>query len=84
MKLHVFDSSYFSGKGHIKDEVTQNYLDFKEVANSDGNSGWKSKVLFDESIKPSATSNNVIAPSLNYISNKLRVKLDGSYLKQEK
>ena len=40
--------------------------------------------MSDESIKPPVASNNNLAPSLNYIHTKIRVKLDGSYLKQEK
>ena len=40
--------------------------------------------MSDGSIKSHTTSNNSLAPSLNYIYNKIRVKLDGSCLKQEK
>ena len=45
---------------------------------------WKPKRLSDESIKPPPTSNNSICPGINYIDNaKIRVKVDGSCLKQE-
>ena len=47
-------------------------------------SEWKSNRLSDESIKTPAVSNNSLAPTLNYVNTKLRVKHDGSYLKQEK
>ena len=47
-------------------------------------SEWKSKGLFDESIKARTTSDNSLAPKLNYTGNKARVKLVGSCLKQDK
>ena len=40
--------------------------------------------MSDESIKPPTTSNNNLAPSLNYIGTKTRVKFGGSCLKQNK
>ena len=39
--------------------------------------------MYDKFIKPSATSNNSLAPALSYIGNKVRVKFDGSCLKQD-
>ena len=56
----------------------------KKIGNTDHISSWKSKGLSDESIKPPATSNNNLAPLLNYIGIKTRVKFDGSCLKQDK
>ena len=50
---------------------------FKNV-NSDHISGSKSKRFSDESIKALATSNNNLAPALNHIKSKIRVKFDGS------
>ena len=45
---------------------------------------WTSKGLSDETIKPSTTSDNSLAPTINYINNtdKIRVKFAGSCLKQ--
>ena len=40
--------------------------------------------MFDESINPRTTSNNSLAPALGYFGNKVRVKFDGSCLKQDK
>ena len=40
--------------------------------------------MSDESIKPLATFNNSLAPALNYVGNKTRVKFDGSFWKQDK
>ena len=49
-KLKTFDSSYFIGKSHFEEDVTQNYLVFqprskyfKVIANTDYVSSWKSK-----------------------------------------
>ena len=47
-------------------------------------SSWKSKGLSDESIKPPTTSDNSLAPALNYYGTKTRVKFAGSCLKQSK
>ena len=78
------------GKSDFEDDGTQNYLVFqpvqryfKKLANSDHISAWKSKELSSESIKPPAASNESLAPALNYINTKLRVKFDGSCLKQD-
>ena len=46
--------------------------------------GWKSKGLSQEIIKPPNTSDNSLAPSLKYIHTKIRLKFNGSYLKQDK
>ena len=45
------------------------YRHFKKIGNTDHISSGKSKELFDESIKPRATSNNSLAPALNYVGN---------------
>ena len=47
--------------------------------------GWKSKGLSEESIITPATPGNGLAPRLIYINNaKIRVKFDGSCLKEDK
>ena len=45
------------------------------ITNTDYFSPWKSKGLSAESIKPPATSDNSLAPKLNYYGTKTRVKL---------
>ena len=46
---------------------------------------WKSKGLSTETIKPTITSDNSLAPTINYYYvAKIRVKFTGSCLKQEK
>ena len=51
---------------------------FKTVSANDSNIlSQKSKGLSDQSIKPSATSNKVLNPSLDYVDTKIRVKFRG-------
>ena len=85
MKRKVFDSIYFHSKSHFEDDVTKNYLVFhstyiyfKQIANSNHILAWKPKRLSDESIKPSVSSNNSLALTLNYVSTKPQVKFDGA------
>ena len=77
IKLQAFDSSYFRGKNHFENDCTQNYLVFqpmcryfKKIDDGDHILSWKSKGLYDESIKPPATGNNSLPPSLNYFGTK--------------
>ena len=58
------------------------YRYFKKIGSTERISSWKFKGLFDEIIKPPATSNNSLAPALSYIGNRTRVKFDGGCLKQ--
>ena len=69
--------------------MSQNYLVFqpinkyfKMITNTDYISSWTSKGLSAESIKPPATSDNSLAPSLDYYGNKIRVTFAGGCLKQ--
>ena len=60
------------------------YKYFKTI-NTNGNiSGWRSKGLSNESIKTPSTSNNSLNPFLDYVNSKIRVKFNGSCLKQDK
>ena len=71
-KLELFDPTYFCRKSHFEDDGTQNYLVFqttyryfKMVSNTNDHIlSWKSKGLFDESMKPPSTSNNMLNPLL--------------------
>ena len=90
IKLQAFDSSCFHDKSHFKDNGTQNYLVlqpmyryFKKIDSGNHISVGKSKGLSDESINPSAASDNSLASSLNYIGTKRRVKFEGQCLKQD-
>ena len=60
---------------------------FKRVAGAgSGNYSyfWKSKGLSDERINSVTASNYSITPELSYYGSKLRVKFNGSSLKQDK
>ena len=90
-KLKTFDSSYFIGKNHFEEDSTQNYLVlqpikryFEVITNSNYVSSWKTKGLSAKTIKPPATSDNSLTPTLSYYGTKTRVKLNGSCLKQPK
>ena len=89
-KLKTFDSSYFIGKSHFEEDGTQNYLVFQlmyryfKTDSSYHISSWTSKGLSNKSIKPPSAPNNFLAPSLNYLGTKIRVKFSGSCLKQDK
>ena len=83
-KLEAYDSSYYSGKKYFDEEDgKQNYLIFlpkrkyfklNSVTNIiDCVLSWQSKGLFNESIKPPATSNNSLDPRLSYCGTKTRV-----------
>ena len=45
---------------------------------------WQSKGLSDEIIKSPATSDNSLTPLIDYVGNKIRLKISGSCLKQSK
>ena len=60
------------------------YRYFKKIGNTDHILGWKSKGLSDEIINPIDTFDNNLAPTLSYTGNKVKVKFDGSCLKQDK
>ena len=90
-KLKTFDSSYFIGKSHFKEDGTQNYLVFqpinkyfKVITNTYHASSWKSKGLSADSIKLPTTSDNSLTPAVNYYGTNTRVKFTGSCLKQPK
>ena len=80
-KLQKFDSSYFRGK----DFLEKNYLIFKplnryfkKIGNTKSISSWESKGLSDEVFKP-PINNNSLAPKLEYVSERMFVKFDGSW-----
>ena len=57
---------------------------FKKISNTNHISEWNFKGLSDKIIKPPATTDNILAPTLNYVGTKMRVKFDGGCLKQDK
>ena len=87
-KLKTFDSSHFIGKSHFEEDDKQNYLVFQpihryfKINNTKYISSWKAKGLSDETITPYATSDNSLTPLIDHYGIKVRVKFNGSCLKQ--
>ena len=74
------------GKRDFEEDGTQNYLVFQPlnkyftlITNPLSFLPWQSKRLSTENIDPPTTS---LSPSINYVDNKVRVKFNGSCLKQ--
>ena len=85
-KVKTFDSGCFIGKSHFGEDGTQNYLVFQPMyryfrlmTNTSNILSWQSKGLSNESITPPNTN---ISPSIDYVGNKIRIKFNGSCLKQ--
>ena len=96
-KLKAFDSSYFYGKSYFEEDGTQNCLVFqpihryfKRIDSIDNASYknyvyyWKSKGLSDEKINSIKTTDYRTTPHWDYYNTaKIRVKFNGSCLKQD-
>ena len=81
-KLQTFQSTYFRGNSHVKEDGTQNYLEFQPIYTYKKVAGvgignyiyfWKSKGLSDENITAPTTTNYNFNPQLSYLSTKTRV-----------
>ena len=93
-KLQIFDSIYFRGKNHFEEDGAKDYLVFQPMCryfkkiSGVGNGKciyfWKSKDLSDERINSITASSYSITPELSYYGSKIRVKFNGSCLKQDK
>ena len=93
-KLQKFDAAYFRGKSHFEEDGTHNYLVFQPIYRhfrriigvGSGNYiyFWKSKGWSDQRLNSNTASNYKITPELSYYGTKIRVKFDGSCLKQDK
>ena len=86
-KIQTTHLSYFVDKSYFDDDGLKNYLasqqHFTTATNSNRILVWKSKGLSEESIKPSATSNNGSAPKLIFLYNaEIVVKLEERFLMQ--
>ena len=84
--LKTFDSSDFIEKSHFGDDGTQNYLVFQPIyryfrliTNTSNILSSRSKGLSNENFGP---PNTKFSPSIDYVGNKIRVKFNGSCLKQ--
>ena len=85
-KLKTFDSGYFIGKSYFGEDSTQNYLVFQPmyryfrlITNTSNILSWQPKGLSNQNFDPPNTN---ISPSIDYVGNKIRVKFNGSCLKQ--
>ena len=85
IKLKAFGLSGFKDKNHFEEDGTQNYLVFQpmykyfeKIANTDNISEWKSIGWSDE------IPDNTLAPELIYYGQRMYVKFNGSFLKQDK
>ena len=91
-KLKTFDSSFFNGKSYFEEDVRLNYLLFQPLNKyfkvGDSNLhyvlSWTSKRLFNESIKPPATTDNILTPTLYDCGTKKIVFFSRACLKQVK
>ena len=75
---------YYIDRSYFEEDCAQNYLVFqpikryfKTIANSKLISSWQSKGISDETIKPSATSDNSLTPLIDYYG----VKFNKGFLK---
>ena len=60
------------------------YKYFQTITTTNYISSWKSKGLSAESIKPFPTSDNSLTPLIDYYNYNIRVKFNGSILRQPK
>ena len=87
-KLQSLYLNYFIGKSYFEEDGTQNYIVFQpihryfKITNTKYISSWKSKGLSDKTITPYATSDNSLTPLIDHYGRKVRVKFNGSCLKQ--
>ena len=87
-KLRTLDLSYFIGNSYFEEDGAQNYLVFQsihryfKITNAKYISSWKSKGLSSKTITPYATSDNSLTPLIDHYGSKVRVKFNGSCLKQ--
>ena len=72
------DLCYLKGKNHFEEDDTQNYLLFQPLnkcltlmGSTKCISSWKSKGLSNKTIKPIATSDNVVTPLIDYYANRM-------------
>ena len=76
----------------VEEDGTQNYIVFQPInryikliaSNKLYISSCKSKPLSDETIKPPVTSDSSLTPLIDYVGDKIRLKFNGSCLKQPK
>ena len=91
-KSKTFDSNHYNGKIYFEEDDTPNCLIFQPLKKYFKVGGgnlyyvlwWTYKGLSNESIKPSATSNNIFTLTLNYPGTKTKVSFNRACLEQDK
>ena len=85
-QLKTFYSRYFTVKSHFGEDGTENYLVFQRmyryfrlITNTSNVLLWQSKGLSHENFDPPNTNFSL---SIDYFGNKIRIKFNGSCLKQ--
>ena len=85
-KLKTFGSGFFIGKSHFEEDGARNYLIFQPmyryfrlITNTLNVLSCQSKGLSNENFDPPNTN---FSPLIDYAGNKIRVKFNGSCLKQ--
>ena len=83
----------FRGKSHFEEDGVQNYLVFQQmyryfkkisgVGNGDYIYLWKSNGLSDKWIHSITATNYSITPKLNFYGSKIKLRFNGSCLKQD-
>ena len=89
--MKTFDSSLFVGKSYLIDDKAQLYLIFQPIYKTitifsdlpNIVSEWEFKGLSNEKFRPPYTTNKVLSPKLEWNKYKLRLRFEGSCLKQE-
>ena len=79
---------FFIGKSNFDKDGAQHYLVFQPIVryftlNSYWITKWKSKGLSNESFQVVSTISNALTPSINYQSDKVRLRFTGSALHQK-
>ena len=79
---NIFFDGGDGSQAYLIFQLTHRYV--KIITNTKYISEWKSKGLSDESIKPPPTSDNSLTPLIDYYGYNIRVKFNGSILRQPK
>ena len=89
-KLQILDSSLFISQSYLNNDGGQFYLRFQTIYQTTTFSGlsniiseWESKGLLNEKFRSLYTINKIISPKLRWNKSRLRLRFEGSCLKQE-
>ena len=82
----TFDSIYFRGKSHFKEDGTTDIIKGLIISASNGKyiNFWNSEGLSDENVTPLTTNGYILIIKLGYFGTKTRVELRGSCFRQDK